>query len=117
MDFSYGFSRPAGELVSHILQAEGICPRIPCVFCVSAENTTVSTDIGVIEVLVMDEKRLSAMTAHPRFVGQKSETIEVRGLVQGHGVLKIKTFTGKIFVSNGLKARICDTHENLPGFL
>ena len=69
----------------------------------SAEFTEVGTDIGIIDVLVVDEIGIVAVQSLPHDICHVTQGKNIVGLVEFDSVLNAEPFVGTYFIKNSTK--------------
>jgi hypothetical protein len=93
VDFTDRFIEALPDLGLNVLDAHLVGERMPLFFAKCTEFAQICADVGIVDVLVIDEKGQIAVLALPDNVGQVAESEDIRMLIKGSSILQSQTFS------------------------
>lgn len=94
VDLGDGLVLPRPDLVLDLCNPHLIGQRITFFFAKGAEFTEIGTDIGIINMLVIDKKGLVAVFAFPHDVGKIANSEDIRAGKEMFAIFQRETFFG-----------------------
>jgi len=93
VDFADRFVETLPDFGLNVLNTHLVGERMPFFFAKCTEFTEIGTDVGVVDMLVINEKSLVAVLSFPDNVGQIAEGEDVGMVIEGLPIFERQAFS------------------------